>query len=93
MRHSANKNLDANLLSKLDCLLREINEYAKTYKLLGELEKEENEKSTEHGIQPSNYSIRFISDASRDPRRYNVPTSSEVAVVFSDENERTTVQT
>lgn len=51
MENPANKDsCDQNLLKELDQLFRATNKYAEAYKLLGELEQEEEERCTRLGI-------------------------------------------
>ena len=61
-----------NLTRRLENLLRNVNPYAQKYKMLHEMTKSGQE----------NYMLQFIKYAFDDKRRYNKPTSSEVAMII-----------
>ena len=59
-RINNNPKCDSNLLNELDTLFRNINRYSTSFKMLYELEKEEEERCIQNGEKPKNYSIRLI---------------------------------
>ena len=82
LNHPANVKLNPSLLEDLDYMLREINIYAKLYKMLGEVEKEETEKALLDDQEIPAISMIFNRDRNSDRRRYNEPTTDEVAMIF-----------
>lgn len=82
----ANASCDPQVMANLSDLISRINPYAQAYKMMAEVvEAEERDAAAEgRNVAP----IRMIFDPSSrlDPRRYNVPTSNEVAVVYVGED-------
>ncbi len=81
-----NARCDRVLMDILGRKMKEINPFAKAYKMMHEVEKEEEQKAKKEGraIQPICMFIR--NDRRNDQRRYNAPRSNEVAIIFSDPN-------
>lgn len=77
-------NLD--LFKELDNLMREINIYAKSYKMMHELEKEQLKRSNEIGYINKDVKMYFTRNSYHDKHRYNKATCNEVAVVFVGED-------
>ena len=73
-------------MSKLDEYLRQVNPYYHSYKQMWDIEKEEEEKANNQGIKPPSISLCFKSFKQSDNRRYNIPSASEIAAVFRDED-------
>jgi hypothetical protein len=81
-----NARCDRVLMDILGRKMKETNPFAKAYKMMHEVEKEEEQKAKKEGraIQPICMFIR--NDRRNDQRRYNAPRSNEVAIIFSDPN-------
>ena len=54
--------------------------YAAAYKHMAEVEREEEERATAAGVSPRK--VKMLFHRGSDPRRYNMPSHDEVAVVF-----------
>ena len=79
----ANKECDPALMRQLASILRQINPYAKIYKQMRDVELEEQQLANQEG-RPS-FMVQMIIHVDRrcqDLRRYNAPTSNEIAFVF-----------
>lgn len=73
------------ILSALDGFLRENNVYAKSFKMLHEIEKEERKRAQARKSPEMEVSLVFRRDRGKDRRRYNLPTTDEVAMIYSSE--------
>ena len=78
---TANIKCVAEIMANLDKIIRENNAYAKAYKMLGDIEKEEKQRL---GKDSTDVNIVFKRDRNDDKRRYNLPTQEEVAMVFKN---------
>ncbi|CAG7725419.1 unnamed protein product [Allacma fusca] len=84
----ANKDCNENLMHELAQLLSAINNYAKAYKMMHEVEQKETDKAHQEGRPPREITMSIHIDNQSDRRRYNAPRFNEVAVIFrSDEGE------
>lgn len=73
------------VLSALDEFFRENNVYAKSFKMLHEIEKEQRQKAKVGNNPEMEVSLIFRRDRGKDRRRYNLPTTDEVAMIYSSE--------
>jgi hypothetical protein len=64
--------------------MKEINPFAKSYKMMHEVGKEQKVQKEGRAIQPICMFIR--NDRRNDQRIYNAPRSNEVAIIFSNPN-------
>ncbi|CAG7820920.1 unnamed protein product [Allacma fusca] len=88
MAVDANKDCNENLMHELAQLLSAINNYAKAYKMMHEVEQEETDKAHQEGRPPREITMSIHIDKQSDRRRYNAPRFTEVAVIFrSDKGE------
>jgi len=79
-----NADCDENLLTELGQLMLEINPYARAYKMMGDIVTEQREVAQLGGRAVCDIAMVFNTEG-QDLRRYNVPTSNEVAaIVVSD---------
>ncbi|KAH7716722.1 Protein Y46B2A.2 [Aphelenchoides avenae] len=86
----ANEGVDEDLLREIDALLRRVNEYAKAYHMMGEIEEryrlEAEDECRQRGLPLTDAvvpTVRLAFDLKRRyERSYNVPVVSEVAAVF-----------
>lgn len=87
MRHSKNTDCDEKIMSELSIFLSRNNPYAQCYFMMSEVEKNELKKAKAEK-RPA-LPVRMIFDTTLpvDQRRYNVPVSNEVAVVFVGQDE------
>lgn len=81
-----NTDCDLNILKKLDIILREINIYAKTYKMMYEVEKKEFLRCKKLKIPMKNIYMYLVRENSSNKSYLNSKACNEVAVVFSSEN-------
>ncbi|UYV78651.1 hypothetical protein LAZ67_16002278 [Cordylochernes scorpioides] len=81
-----NHGCDENLLNKLAELLANINNFAMSYKMLRDVEKEAIQEANNNGTELPNIVMAIKNDRTQDVRRYNKPTASEVAVVFQNDD-------
>lgn len=83
MKNKANKGCDQALMRELSFLIVECNEFAKTFKMLREVERDLNPRETES----PNLMFSFRNDSQherKDKRRYNAPKVNEIAIVFQN---------
>uniref|UniRef100_A0A915D3P8 Uncharacterized protein n=1 Tax=Ditylenchus dipsaci TaxID=166011 RepID=A0A915D3P8_9BILA len=80
-RKDAYSECDINILNLFEKYLRDHNPYAKAYMMMSEIEKEEEILAIERGEQPKELKMVFNTE-NKDIKRYNTPTSNEVAAVF-----------
>ena len=80
--NASNNNCDHNHLFNLDKILRAINPYCSAYRNMNDIFKE----VADRGERIEEINMVFNRNISRDQRRYNSPTASEIAMVFSDPN-------
>ena len=67
-------NLDRNLLKDLQDMMKEVNPYAKTYNHVSQVIKEKPTEDAQLDLKTTRNTI--------DPRRYNLPTGTDVAVII-----------
>ena len=90
MGQAANENCDKAIMKKLDEILRINNPFAKSYKMMADIEKEEEQQSEQLNRSPQK--LIMIFDETNKPtgkiqaKHYNTPTVSEVAAVFLAED-------
>jgi hypothetical protein len=77
-----NERCDSKLMGELDFLIRQINKYAEAYKMMREVELEEEQRAVKEGRSMNPISMILRSDRRVDLRRYNAPRINEVAIVF-----------
>ena len=82
-KHKSKSDIKAELLSELDSLLRNINPYAKAYKMMYELERKELERCEQIGSMPREVTMNIIKrDDKLYKNRYNEASCNEVAIIF-----------
>ena len=96
MGQPANINCDPELMRELADYLEEINPYVQSFKMMRQLETEENVQAQGENRQPKPLLMVFEKPQRPMPqleaKRYSVPTSSEVAAVFiMDETQESTM--
>ena len=72
----------AEIISTLDRIMREISPYAEAFRMLAEVEREERRKAAVDQRPARSVCMSLQRDSELDQRRYNLPTSNEVAMVF-----------
>ncbi|KMQ88100.1 hypothetical protein RF55_12473 [Lasius niger] len=82
MNNEANKGCDPALMKDLSCFMVQCNEFAKTFKMMRQVEQDLNPTGTE-----AKNLMSFRNDPHHDQRRYNAPRANEIAVVFQDVDE------
>lgn len=83
----ANSKCDPQLMAELTKLISTRNPYAKAYKMMAEVEEKENTDALKEGRVAEEVRLIFDISTTKDRRRYNVPVSNEVAVVFVGEDQ------
>jgi hypothetical protein len=79
-----NKKCDPQLMARLDSLIRSISNYAKGFKMMRELEIEEEQRAKKERRSANTVSMLITTARRKDQRRYNYPQSNEVAIVFQN---------
>jgi hypothetical protein len=79
-----NEGCDRDLMRNISELLNNISPFAAAYKMLHEVETQENKRALDAGINPPEISMMIMQDRNMDPRRYNAPRANEVAIVFQN---------
>jgi PIF1-like helicase/Helitron helicase-like domain at N-terminus/Helicase len=83
MSIQANQVCSRDVMEKLDTLIREVNPFAKSYKLMREIELEEEELASRENRTSIPVLMDFVQNKSLDKRRYNCPTvNTEIAIIF-----------
>ena len=80
--HRSKSDIKAELLSELDSLLRNINPYAKVYKMMYEVERKELERCIKIGSMPREVTMIIKRDDKLHKNRYNEASCNEVAIIF-----------
>ena len=80
--HKSKSDIKAELLSELDSLLRNINSYAKAYKMMYEVERKELERCVKIDSMPREVTMIIKRDDKLDKNRYNEASCNEVAMIF-----------
>lgn len=83
-QHIANQKCSPQILNQIDRFFRENNRIAQTYNMMREIENQFAETAIAAGIPPPEISMIFRRDRHSDQRRYNAPTSNEIAMIFVD---------
>ena len=86
MKNRANSKCLPRVMAKIDEIIRKYNPYYRSFKQLKQIEQEEEAKSITTGEPIPEIQMAFKKCASNDPRRYNLPTNGEVAVVFTGQD-------
>jgi len=74
----------SSLMHKLGVLISDVNPFAKSYKMLYQVENEALEVCGQNSILSSTIMMAIRDDRKSDPRRYNSPIVTEVAVIFQN---------
>ncbi|UYV67927.1 hypothetical protein LAZ67_5002522 [Cordylochernes scorpioides] len=83
-----NQGCNKDLMNAVATLLQQINPFTEAYRMLGDVEKEEERKAKENNTELPSIVMAIKQDRKQDHRRYNNPRVSEVAVIFeSDDGE------
>lgn len=82
MPYDANNGLAKQTLTDLRDLLIKFNPYVRSYKTMHQKLEEEKVLVLKENRSPINFVMRFYHEPSADQRRYNDPTTSEIAAVF-----------
>ena len=82
--HAANKDLDEGLLKQLDAIMRRVNPYAGAYKTMREADEEERRLSIAENRPLLSVGLTIHTDRREDQRRYNPPSSNDIACVFKN---------
>ncbi|XP_071570012.1 uncharacterized protein [Temnothorax nylanderi] len=80
MNNKANQECDPEIMKDLSCFMVQCNEFAKTFKMMRQVEKDLNPI----GNKTINLMLSFRKDPQHDQRRYNAPQANEIAVVFQN---------
>ncbi|KAI9558408.1 hypothetical protein GHT06_015188 [Daphnia sinensis] len=76
-----------NLMEELDAMLREKNPYAAIYKMMRQVLEEEHRRAQDENLPHQTVGMIISSDRRNvDQRRYNSPTTNEIAVIFKSAN-------
>ncbi|XP_024867851.1 uncharacterized protein LOC112452063 [Temnothorax curvispinosus] len=80
MNNKVNQECDPEIMKDLSCFMVQCNEFAKTFKMMRQVEKDLNPI----GNKTINLILSFRKDPQHDQRRYNAPQANEIAVVFQN---------
>ncbi|XP_071581345.1 uncharacterized protein [Temnothorax nylanderi] len=83
MNNKANQRCDPALMRDLSCFMIQCNEFAKTFKMMRQVEQDLNPR----GTQAPNLMLCFRNNPQHDQRRYNAPRANEIAMVFQNVDE------
>ncbi|XP_051176773.1 uncharacterized protein LOC127291617 [Leptopilina boulardi] len=86
LKNKSNKKCLSSLMEEIDKLLREINPYAKAFKMMREVELEEEALAKSKNEPIRNIQMWIKRDRSLNQSKFNVPSCSEVALVFVSED-------
>ncbi|XP_043469512.1 uncharacterized protein LOC122503140 [Leptopilina heterotoma] len=86
LNNECNKKCLQLLMTEIDILLRDINIYAKSFKMMKELELEEEARAKLMNECPRSIQMWFKRDPKFSQSKYNVPSCNEVAVIFVSED-------
>ena len=84
--HAANEQCIPQVMDQLDRFFRQHNRLAATYTILREIEEHAALQAIEAGEELPVVNMVFKRDRQSDRRRYNAPTSNEIAMVFVNED-------
>lgn len=85
-QHAANVNVPAEIFDQIDKFFRENNRLAQTFQLMREIEERETSAAVLANNPAPLVSLIFRRDRQSDKRRYNTPTSNEIAMVFLNDD-------
>ena len=85
-QHQANEDCRQEIMYQLDRFFRDNNRLAQCYQLMHEIESREAQNAAQLGLTIPTVSMAFYRDRQSDQRRYNAPTSNEIAMVFVNED-------
>lgn len=83
-QHAANQKCSPRILDQIDRFFRANNRLAQTYQLMREVENQHVQAAIAAGEEPPQVSMIFKRDRQSDQRRFNEPTSNEIAMIFCD---------
>jgi hypothetical protein len=69
-------------MAELYTIIREINPYAEAFKMMREVEIEEEQRAAKEGRTVHPVTMFILNDRKDDERRYNAPRVNEVAIIF-----------
>lgn len=81
-----NENCLRHILRQLDKIMHNINPFAQAYRMMSEVERQNQEDSHRNGLPIPNVYMELRRDRHTDHRRYNLPTANEVAMVFQNDD-------
>uniref|UniRef100_A0A5S6QHG9 Helitron helicase-like domain-containing protein n=1 Tax=Trichuris muris TaxID=70415 RepID=A0A5S6QHG9_TRIMR len=87
LNNLSNANCDRQVMTELGSLFACINPFAGAYKMMAEVERDEEEKAALEGRPVTRIKMIFDTSLNTDQRRYNIPTSNEVAVIYVGEDD------
>ncbi|XP_077201143.1 uncharacterized protein LOC143841157 [Paroedura picta] len=82
LQRPENESCNPILLQQLSNFMAENNPFAQACKMLYEVEQECIQEARQKHATPSTVTMAILQDREHDPRRYNVPWSNEVAIIF-----------
>jgi hypothetical protein len=82
MEHPANERCSSRILDEIDRFFRNHNRLANTYSMLREIEAQALQEANDAGGETPVVNLVFRRDRQSDKRRYNAPSSNEIAMVF-----------
>ncbi|XP_051156739.1 uncharacterized protein LOC127278862 [Leptopilina boulardi] len=74
------------LLTEIDILLRDINPFAKAFKMMRDFEIEENERAESLNVPVRNIEMWIKRDRLLNQKQFNIPHCNEVAIIFVSED-------
>ena len=85
--HEVNAGCCRDLMEEIDAMLRRLNPYAAVYKMMRQVLEEEYQRSETENLPHRTVGMIISSDRKNlDKRRYNNPTTNEIAVLFKSSN-------
>ena len=86
-----NDGVDPTVVRKLDDMMREINPYVRSLRMLKEVEEADKENAEKEGRSPKEVILHLASEEELDKKKhnkkiYNLPTANEVAIVFCSDD-------
>ena len=71
-------------MAQLDHIFLNCNVYSKTYKMLGEFQREEYQRRADFKIPNPTVNMIFTRDRNRDRRCYDISNVNEIAMIFNN---------
>ncbi|XP_075207808.1 LOW QUALITY PROTEIN: uncharacterized protein LOC142312705 [Anomaloglossus baeobatrachus] len=81
-----NKKCNMEMMHQIAQLLQQINPFEAAYRMLKDVEAEEDQRAITYGTTMPSIVMAIKQECGQDPRRYNKPRISEVAVVFQNDD-------